>query len=108
MGSALMLVVLAAAPVRVATADWLFSGVEKPVGEAFLDRFATKLAENGVRVTTQLDIAQVLGLQRQKELSGCSAEGSTGCLAELAGALGVAAVLAGSVVKGGVPFVATV
>src|SRR3954469_8990811 len=92
--------VLAAAPVRIATTGWSFSGVDAPVGEAFLDRFANQLAANGIKVTTAKDIAGVLGLERQKQLMGCGAETSS-CLAELAGALGVDAVLSGSVVKVG-------
>lgn len=98
--------VLAASPVRVATTEWTFSGVEPVVGEAFLDRFATQLTAEGLKVTTAKDIATVLGMERQKQLLGCS-DDATSCLAELAGALGVDALITGSVVKVGTGFTVT-
>ncbi len=92
-------VIVAATPVKVATTSWTVSGVDQPVGAAMLDRFATQLGATGaVKVTTRNDIEQALGLERQRQLLGCS---DGGCLAELAGALGVDAVLTGSVVRVG-------
>lgn len=94
----LAFVLSASVPVKVASPGLSWVGVEPALGEALLDSFVTRLAEGGqVRVTTQRDIAQVLGLERQKALQGCT-EG-TNCTAELAAAMGVNAVLSGSLVK---------
>lgn len=76
-----------------------FRGAELPAGRGALyaEHLATRLLERGVKVSTQRDIATVLGLEREKQLLGC-ADGSN-CLVELAGALGVDAVLTGEVAK---------
>ncbi len=58
-------------------------------------------------MTTKRDIEQILGLERQKALLGCS-EGSTTCLAELSGALGVDAVFSGSLAKTGSSYTVTI
>lgn len=92
-------------PARVAATGWAFSGIDQVVGETFLDRFATQLGAEGVKVTTPKDIAGVLGLERQRQLLGCANESS--CLAELAGALGVDALLTGAIVKIGTGFTVT-
>ena len=42
-----------------------------------------------IRVMTSGEVAQVIGLERQKQLLGCSETGAS-CMAELAGALTVA------------------
>lgn len=92
------LAVLAAAPVKIATTGFVVTGVEPQVAEAWVERFATVMGEDGrLKVTTQRDVVQLLGLERQKQLLGCSDESS--CLAELAGALGVDGVLSASIVK---------
>lgn len=51
-------------------------------------------------MVTRSDVASVLGLERQKQLLGCSQE-SNSCMAELAGALGVADLITGQVAKVG-------
>lgn len=57
---------------------------------------ATHLREHGLKVMTGRDIGAVLGLERQKQLLGCM-DDSTSCSAELAGALGVGALVVGTV-----------
>lgn len=52
--------------------------------------FAANLRAKGLRVLTSEDITAVLGLERQKQFLGCS---DTSCTAELAGALGVDAII---------------
>lgn len=52
----------------------------------------------GVRVITPEDIAQIVGLERQKQLLGCSDDNST-CLAEIGNALGVDGVVTGSIAR---------
>src|SRR5262245_60639309 len=60
--------------------------------EYFSDRLS---AQGGVSVTTPAQISAVLGVERQKQLLGCS-DSSESCSAELAGALGVEALIIGS------------
>ena len=50
-----------------------------------------------VKVVTASEIATMLGIERQKQLLGCNEGGS--CMAELAGALDVDAVIAGSLAR---------
>jgi TolB-like protein len=54
----------------------------------------------GVQVITAQEVATMLGMERQKELLGCS-EGASACQAELAAALGVDGVITGSISKVG-------
>lgn len=54
---------------------------------------ALRMSETGlVRVTTPADVAAVLGMERQKQLLGCT---ESNCVAELAGALGAKALVTG-------------
>lgn len=64
--------------------------------ETFTTHFAQQLTQRGFTVTTPQEVAAVLGLERQKALLGCSDDS---CSIELAGALGVDAVITGSVSK---------
>lgn len=67
--------------------------------EAYERRFTSELTRTReVSVTTQRDVAQIIGLERQKALMGC-AEDATSCTSELAGALGVDGMLTGSVTR---------
>src|SRR3954464_15436468 len=62
--------------------------------------------EGGFKVTTKNDVAQVLGIERQKQLLGCG-DAQSSCLAELAGALGVDGILSGSLARIGSGFTVT-
>jgi hypothetical protein len=57
---------------------------------------AQQLNSRGVKVMTNADMAAVLGLERQKQLMGCT---DSSCAAELAGALGFDALVTGTVGK---------
>ncbi len=52
----------------------------------------------GVRVVTPTDIAALVGLERQKQLMGCS-DDAAACMAELGDALGVQGLLVGEVIQ---------
>lgn len=91
---------LAATPVKLAAPGLTYVGVDEKSGVFFLDFLAQQLRGHGLEVTTQSQIAAVLGLERQKQLLGCTEESSS-CLAELAGALGVDGVLSGSLARTG-------
>lgn len=88
---------LAATP-NLAAPGFQCAGIEPSLCDVYLEHFVGTLTSNGVKVTTKNDMAQVLGVERQKQLLGCTSD-STSCLAELAGALGVAQLLSGSVAK---------
>jgi TolB-like protein len=63
---------------------------------ALTDAVATDLSRSGVaEPVTPQDLASVLGLEKQKQLLGCSDE-STTCMAEMTAALGAPWVVAGS------------
>ena len=97
----LLALTLAAAPspIQLAAPGFECVNLEPNVCALYTDTFAQLLAERGgLRVTTQREIAALLGMERQRELLGCSAE-SASCLAELAGALGVDGVVTGSLGK---------
>lgn len=102
----LLALMVAAARVKVAATGLQAAEFPPPVAEAWVERIATIMGENGVTVTTQRDVAQLLGLERQRQLLGC-AEDSSDCLVELAGGLGVDGVLTGSVAKSGSSYLVT-
>ncbi len=67
--------------------------------EAYERRFTSELTRTReLAVTTERDVQQLLGLERQKQLLGC-AEDSMSCAAELAGALGVDGLVSGAVTR---------
>ncbi len=96
---------LAAAPFTVAAPGFRCAGIDAAVCDAYLEHFSTGLAREGrLVVRTRSDIAQLLGVERQKALLGCD-EGS--CLVELIGGLGVDAVLNGGVSRTDAGYIAT-
>ena len=64
----------------------------------FSDHLAQQLAAAGAKVTSDREISAVLGLERKRQLLGCS-ENSSQCVTELAGALGVDALVVGDVAR---------
>ena len=88
----------AADPIKLAAPTLQSVGLD-PARASFLsDYFAQQLSGQGLRVTTSNEIATLIGLERQKELLACDDQ-ATGCMAELAGALGVDGVITGSLAK---------
>jgi TolB-like protein len=86
---------LGASP-SLAAPGFTCSGLEPALCDAYLEHFVANLTARGVPVTTRNDMANVLGIERQRQLLGCSDDKGS-CLTELAGALGVANLLSGSV-----------
>jgi hypothetical protein len=104
---ALLLVVLSAAPLKVATTGFEGAGVEPRVLRILSEQVAQRLAATaGVSVITPGDVETMLGLERRKQMLGCAEEGG-GCLAELAGALGADVLLTGDISKVGTRYAAT-
>lgn len=73
-----------------------FSAVGIPEGRAsfFSEYLGAALARAGARVTTAKTVSEVLGMERQRQLLGCS---ESGCTVELANALGADAIVSGEV-----------
>jgi hypothetical protein len=92
----LALLALAAAPTKIVTPTFSSAGVPDDKVRYFTSHFAAKLRAKGVEVITAEEIGTLLGVERQKQLLGCTDEGSS-CLAELANALGSNATVRGSV-----------
>lgn len=90
----------------VALTAFCTSTIEPGFYQSLQTRFGTLLGKGGLNVITPGDLSAVLGLERQKQLLGCSQEAS--CLAELGGAMGVEALVSGCVVKGSGGYTATV
>lgn len=74
------------------------SGFESTLCDGYLEHFVGRVSDRGLAVTTKNDLAQLLGLERQRQLLGC-AEESASCVAELVGALGVGKLLSGTISK---------
>jgi len=76
------------------------SGVKLADAEAafYSEHLAQQLAAAGAKVTSDREISAVLGLERKRQLLGCS-ENSSQCVTELAGALGVDALVVGDVAR---------
>ena len=63
----------------------------------YTEFLADRLADQGVEVTSPREVAALLGLERERALLGCDEASS--CITELAGALGVDALMLGDVAK---------
>lgn len=75
------------------------AGVESNVSQPLTEALTAEITARGFfEVISQRDIQTLLGVERQKQLLGCS-EQSASCLAELSGALGARFVLSGSIAK---------
>lgn len=82
------------APLRVASPGLQVVNIDAKLGEFYSEHLAQQLKYAGLLVVTSREIASLLGIERQRQLLGCS-EG--GCMAELANALGVDGIVLGDV-----------
>lgn len=91
---------LAAAPVKIASVGLTPTGGVSALSAEFVsEHFAAKLATAaGLQVTTRKAIVTLLGLERQRQLLGCT-DDDTSCMTELAGALGADVVLVGELAQ---------
>lgn len=94
----LLALMLAAAPLKLAAPGLSCANVDRAVAAAWQTHFSQQLALKGhFSVTSPEEIAQVIGLERQKQMMGCTDDS---CAVELANALGVDALILGSISKG--------
>lgn len=94
--AALVGLAVAAAPVSLALPEVNSVNLAPGEGALYAELLGQKLAGLGLKVVSSRDMGALLGLERQKELLGCS---DTSCAAELSGALGVDGVVVGDVGK---------
>lgn len=97
--SFVLLTALAAAP-KMAAPGLTCAGIPPGTCNAFSEHLAQQLTDKTLSVSTASDIEAVLGQERQKQLLGCE-DNSSSCSLEIANALGVDAILRGSLAKVG-------
>ena len=85
---------LAAGPVTLAAPEFNTLNVSADTARFCSEHLAQQFVARGVQVTTARQIAALLGMERQKQLLGCTSEG-TSCMAELSAALGADGVILG-------------
>jgi hypothetical protein len=103
----LFALVAAAGPGCLASPTWTAVNVQPETAAFYADEFARALRAEGVKIVTAKDMTTLLGIERQKELLGCS-EGASECMAELASALGCERSLVGQLARIGDGFRGTV
>jgi hypothetical protein len=82
--------------VRLASAGLRGVNVKSDEAAFFSDHLAQELTARGVPIVTQSEIAALIGLERQRELAGCSND-KTSCIGQLANALGADGLVTGSI-----------
>ena len=83
----------------IAEGTFRFVEISKELREFLPNHVAQRITRPGIKVVTSTDMANILGMERQRELLGCSE--SSGCTAELIGALGADGLLVGEIAKVG-------
>jgi hypothetical protein len=86
------------APVKVAVPGLVAVGVDPGLASALTEKLVVLAKRPGLSIVTSRDIALALGVERQRQLLGCD---TSGCMAELADALGADVLLRGDLVKSG-------
>ncbi len=103
----LTLLIAAAAPQKLAALGFSHANVSDEVAKVAGEHFTQQLSKQGFDVTTEKDLAALIGIERQKQLLGC-ADTDSSCLTELTNALGVAAVVTGSLGRFGTRYTVNV
>ena len=96
----LCLLLLAAAPVKMAVPGIAAADVDQRVADTLTEKFAVLAKRPGLDIVTARDIGLALGIERQKQLLGCANDDAS-CMAELAGALGAEVLLRGDLLHVG-------
>jgi TolB-like protein len=100
--SALLVMAMAAQPIKVAVTRLNFVDASDGRVDFYTEHFADRLAEQGIEVSSPREVTTLLGLERQRQLMGCTEQSS--CLAEIAAALGVDGVVVGDLARIGSTF----
>ncbi len=88
------------APPKLALSSISAVGIEPQLATFYAEHLANQMKLEGVEVITQGEIASLMGVERQRQLLGCT-EQSTDCMLELSSALGVDALVLGGFAKVG-------
>jgi hypothetical protein len=102
----LLAVVVAAAPEtapKLASPGLFGLNLDEKATTYYSEQFAQQLALRGLQVITPREIATLIGLERQKQLMGCSDDQSS-CLAELSNALGADGTVTGTLGRFGTAY----
>jgi TolB-like protein len=90
--------------VKLAALPFERAGIDEGLATLVQDSLVNRLAEKPfLQIVTDRDMAALLGLEREKQLLGCAGD-SRSCVAELTGALGVEALVTGSIGRAGRSF----
>lgn len=95
---ALLATAVAAAPFKAASSGVTVSGLPAERQEFYSEFVAQQMTVSGVNVVTPRQVASLLGMERQRQLLGCSTD-QTSCIAEIASALGVDGLVQGEAAK---------
>jgi hypothetical protein len=93
----LLLLTVAAAPIKVATMRLNLLDSSESWADFYTGYFADRLIDQGLEVTSPRELTALLGLERQRQLLGC--EDDSSCLIEIAGAIGVDAIAMGDLAR---------
>jgi hypothetical protein len=85
-------------PAKLASPGLAVVNIDAKVGEFYTEHVAQQLKLTGVEIITVREIQSLLGMERQRQLLGCSTDASS-CIAELANALGADGVLLGDIAR---------
>src|SRR5438045_7742515 len=93
----LLIAAAAPEPIKVASPGFRVVDISAERGAFYSQHFANQMLAAGISIISEREISAMVGLERQKQLLGCS-EG-TECMVELANALGVQGILLGDIAK---------
>jgi len=93
----LLATLTANAGVSLAIPGFQLVDLDEKHGPFLENSLAQQLVRQGLQVTTSTQLQAMLGVERQKQLLGCSEDGS--CMVELANALGVDGLLLGTIAR---------
>jgi len=108
--SLVLLLVAGASPKQITLAAPDFRSVKvDPAMSGFCsEHFNQRIDDRGLHVVTQRKISMLLGIERQRQLLGCSDDGASACTIELGNALGADGVVLGDLAELGGEFVINV
>jgi hypothetical protein len=98
-----VLLSISGGPPRVAIPPWHGVNLEPDAVAFFSNHFAQRLREAGIPVSTSSEIEAVIGLERTKQMLGCT-DDSSSCFTEVAAAIGTEAIAVGSVGRFGTAY----
>lgn len=91
-------------PTTIALPELRTFNMDPKLESFFVEHLALQLKLQGLQVVTRRELETLLGIERQKQLLGCSDKESGGCMAELADALGADGAVLGDMARIGNTF----